>query len=273
VNTAAVDGIAIFVVVGDPDSQHLKSFWYKVHCKVCGDMMLLCPPKKNLKSNLEAHIHGLRHTKVVEVALALSRSASLALSTGRRGRPAASTRLVIGGQPSLHGWFKVSDLQTQSQSVSTATGQVPSILASLCWDYWRSTTSYNSQMYNVSGLLHDPHKDKQWVCELETRIDFSDGKDVRSVQGCFRHVKCHRLSTSREPFPNFTCSECEGIPREGDFKKRVLRQSRNILKRGKRTTSIGIRIGYLSTIELGVHSRILMKRFRDEKAMHWSMRA
>jgi hypothetical protein len=110
VNAAAVDGIATFVVVGDPDSQHLKSFWYKVHCKVCGDMMLLCLPKKNLKSNLEAHIYGLRHTKAVEAALALSRSASSALSTGRRGNPAASTRSVIGGQPSLRNWFKVSDL-------------------------------------------------------------------------------------------------------------------------------------------------------------------
>jgi hypothetical protein len=128
-------------------------------------------------------------------------------------------------------------------------------------------------MCNINGLLHDPHKDKQWICEPETRVDFSDGKDVRSVKGCFRHVKCHRLSTSRKPFPNFTFSECEGIPGKGDFKKRVLRESRNILKRGKRTISTGIRIGYLSTIELGVYSRILMKRFRDEKAMHWSMRA
>ena len=46
-------------------------------------------------------------------------------------------------------------------------------------------------MYNISDLLHDPHKDKQWVYEPETRVDFNDAKDIRSVQGCFCHVKCH----------------------------------------------------------------------------------
>ena len=35
----------LFVVVGDVGVLQLKSFWYKVRCKIDGEIMLLCPPK------------------------------------------------------------------------------------------------------------------------------------------------------------------------------------------------------------------------------------
>jgi len=35
-----------FVVVGDVGVTELKSFWYKVRCKIDGELLLLCPPKK-----------------------------------------------------------------------------------------------------------------------------------------------------------------------------------------------------------------------------------
>ena len=137
VNAATIDGIATFVVEGDLNSQHLKSFWYKVHCKVCGDMMLLCPPKKNVKSNLEAHIYGLRHTKGVEAASALLRSASSALSTGRSRRPTTSTRSVISGQPS----YLVQLIQ--------GFGFIDSI--SICFYYHMSVALYSC--FTLLGLL------------------------------------------------------------------------------------------------------------------------
>jgi hypothetical protein len=36
-DSVAIDG-GPFVLVGDPEAEHLKSFWYKVRCKLCGDL-------------------------------------------------------------------------------------------------------------------------------------------------------------------------------------------------------------------------------------------
>ena len=92
-----VSAIAVtFVVVGDTKSEIMKSFWYKVRCTVCGDMFVLCPSKKNLRTNLENHIHGIKHTKALEEAAA--KSTSSALSTGRRGRPPPTSRGLQGTQ-------------------------------------------------------------------------------------------------------------------------------------------------------------------------------
>jgi hypothetical protein len=85
------------VLVGDPSAEQLKSFWYKVRCKVCGDLFMLCLPRKNLSSNLESHIQGLKHTKALEDAARSGRSTSSALLTRMRGKPTASSRKVTSG--------------------------------------------------------------------------------------------------------------------------------------------------------------------------------
>jgi hypothetical protein len=41
----------LFVVVGDVDFVDLKCFWVKVKCIYCGNVLTLCPPKKNLEAN------------------------------------------------------------------------------------------------------------------------------------------------------------------------------------------------------------------------------
>jgi len=53
-----------FVVIGDEDVMQLKSFWYKVRCKVDGEIFQLCPPR-NLKANLESHVHGLKYSNAL----------------------------------------------------------------------------------------------------------------------------------------------------------------------------------------------------------------
>lgn len=57
-----------FMLVGDCEAKHFKSFWYKIHCKICVELFTLCPPCKNLKSNLESHVQGLKHAKALKDA-------------------------------------------------------------------------------------------------------------------------------------------------------------------------------------------------------------
>ena len=84
-----------FVVLGDPTTLELKSFWYKVRCKLCGDLMQLCPPWKNLQANLEMHLNGFKDTKGVEDARANSnRAVTGPTSSDQRGRPPIATRVV-----------------------------------------------------------------------------------------------------------------------------------------------------------------------------------
>jgi hypothetical protein len=63
VNREVVDGGGKepFHHVGDPNADDLKSFWYKVRCHFCGDLLQLCPPKKNLEANLRNHLGGTKH--------------------------------------------------------------------------------------------------------------------------------------------------------------------------------------------------------------------
>lgn len=72
-----------FVVVSDPEGYELKRFWFKVRCKVCGNFFQLCPPNKNLDTNLDKHGQGLKHNKLLEDALFAPNYTS-SLSTWRR---------------------------------------------------------------------------------------------------------------------------------------------------------------------------------------------
>jgi hypothetical protein len=87
-----VDGKKPFYVVGDPTSDGFKyrSYWFKIRCQFCGDFFQLYPPKKNLHANLTNHLQGLKHARVISDSISSSKSASSALYTGRRGRPAKS---------------------------------------------------------------------------------------------------------------------------------------------------------------------------------------
>ena len=45
------------------------------------------------------------------------------------------------------------------------------------------------------------------------------------------------------------------------------------MKKGSRSTSGGIRVGYLSITELSHHSRDVTRKLRLEKLQHWATRA
>jgi hypothetical protein len=66
-NSMSADG-GPFVLVDDSKIEQLKLFWYKTHYKICRDLFQLCPPKKNLQDNLDNHLQGLKHCKIMEEA-------------------------------------------------------------------------------------------------------------------------------------------------------------------------------------------------------------
>jgi hypothetical protein len=95
-----VNGHKLFVVVGDVNSSGInyRSFWFKAQCQPCGELFELCPAKKNLRSNLENHLQGLKHGQILLQSSVSSRSSSTTLSTGRPGRPIKSSSLSSNQQ-------------------------------------------------------------------------------------------------------------------------------------------------------------------------------
>ena len=134
------------VVVGDVDYAQLKSFWYKVRCKFDGEIIYLCPTKRNLRANLENHLHGLIHTKCIHDRAMETNSdkGSIALSSGKRGRPTTRSRSTIGNQPDLHSWFHVSSSKDSILGLAAMESQPSmlsdSILSLLCWGFRKKFT-------------------------------------------------------------------------------------------------------------------------------------
>lgn len=132
-----------FVLVGDASASELKSFWYKVRCKIDGELMLLCPSKNNLRINLLNHVEGLIHTKCCGdlVAAGKSSSAGTALHTGKRGRPTTLSKSTIGKQPDLYFWFSLASPADSTSTGDGASGMNSnSFLSLLCWGFWKKTT-------------------------------------------------------------------------------------------------------------------------------------
>jgi hypothetical protein len=254
-----------FVAIGDPEGNSIKSFWHKVRCKVCGDLFQLCPPKKNLAANLTNHVMGIKHVTKVEEAVRLGHLSGSTISTGRRGRPTTSSKNTLGNQNDLHNWFRAA---TRFEGGCTkigggASGNFFSILNFLCWGNRRLTYIYSGKSYDITSLLMDPMPGFNWVLEPHTN------DKLHVVSGCFRHKVCKRFSSSGEPFTDFTCNECCNIPQESDFRMRVVCEDVTLEKRGRRSTGLGRRLGYLSNAELATHSRSLEKRLNHEKLKVW----
>lgn len=155
-----------FVVVGDVGVTELKSFWYKVRCKIDGEFLLLCPPKKNLRVNLENHLHGFTHTKCLEAKCSMNKTSSpSATLSGKRGRPSTRSKATVGNQPDLHGWFRTPSSQSLGSINNDQAGKSDSILSMLCWGYWKRTTQYGGKYYKVDGMLGDPKPGSCWTAE------------------------------------------------------------------------------------------------------------
>lgn len=57
-----------FTVLGDLTHEHPKSFWMKVKCAYCRDLLSLCPPKKKLEWNMRHHLASNKHLEALEVS-------------------------------------------------------------------------------------------------------------------------------------------------------------------------------------------------------------
>lgn len=84
------------------------------------------------------------------------------------------------------------------------------------------------------------------------------------VSGAFRHKKCDRLSVSMLPFPNLTCPMCALAPLKNDFRMFVRKGEEAMIKRGYCSTASGIRLEYLSTIDVSQHTQSLVKKYKLE---------
>jgi hypothetical protein len=125
-NTSVGEDQKPFGIIGDLESDELRSFLFRVKCNVCRDYFVLCPPRKNLEANLWNHIINLKHVKAVDD---LREKATLAaLLTRQRGRPSRSASTTEGSQQSLHAWFSPSSETCQSTSSSTSLESVMSCL-------------------------------------------------------------------------------------------------------------------------------------------------
>ena len=111
------------------------------------------------------------------------------------------------------------------------------------------------------------------MAKPSTTADFVFRGQLVLIRGCFRHVQCKRLCATGEPFTNFICSNCMEIEQANDFRLRVQREGRALVKRGRRDIQQGRRIGYLQITELASQSRTLGRKYRDEKARHWLMKS
>ena len=73
VNATLPKGHKHFTVLRNLKAQDTRCYWFKVRCRYCQDLMVLCPIWKNLEANLTNHINKPRHKKAVEDAEKLQR--------------------------------------------------------------------------------------------------------------------------------------------------------------------------------------------------------
>ena len=144
---------------------------------------------------------------------------------GQTWQASNEVQILLGKQNDLHTWWTSSstaDSRTAEGARSNKSSN--SLLALLCWGFWKKTTEYGGKLYRVDALLNDPKPGGVWVPEPNTTAQFQYKTDRVVISGCFRHVGCSRLSIMGEPFLNFMCSNCKDIVQKMDFRLRVLRE-------------------------------------------------
>lgn len=233
VNATLPEGQKQFTMLGNLAAKDTRCYWFKVKCPYCRELMILCPPRKALEVNLINHLAGFKHQKVVEDA---NKAAMEPARTGRPGRPSKSVATSShSNQCNLHSWLRQA-LSTISEG--TIANVHHDLLASLmCFGFRGPTVKYGRNSYLVTALLDDPHTGGEWYPEphLITIVDVQG--QIENVRGAFRSKKCAHLSVTAKPFPNLTCKNCTLIPFHHDFRMRVKREDRALLKRGQCSTA------------------------------------
>ena len=218
------EGIKYFHTLGDLEQPKSKSFWFEVKCPYCRDgLMQLCPPKRNLESTLRNHMASTKHMQAVEESKNTDRRGS-ALLSGRRERPWTTSSIVHSNQPDLHTFYKGPAHEGQEGDSSGFDSHA--LLSLMCWDFRGPNVMYGDVSYVVLPLLDDRHVGALWYPEPHATASFLVDEVEVLVRGTFCHRDCHRLSGSIGGFLNFICSMYEQIPRQDDFRKRVVREAK-----------------------------------------------
>ena len=258
-----------FSVLGNLAAEDTRCYWFKVKCPYCRELMILCPPRKTLETNLRNHLAGFKHQKAVEDS---ERQVKQPARTSRPGRPSKSVSTSIhSNQVDLHSWLNRGSSGT-IEGPSSPNLHHASLASLMCYGFRGQSVKYGSNSFLVNGLLNDPHCGSEWYPEPHLNAVVQVGGQTENIRGAFRHKKCNRLSKTTVSFPNLTCPNCAPIPRLNDFRIRVVREDRALLKRGHRSTASGIRLDYLNTVEISKHTRNLAKKFRFMKLQSWNAR-
>ena len=142
----------------------------------------------------------------------------------------------------------------------------------MCYGFRGPTVKYGKNLYLVNALLDDPYCGVHWYSEPHLTAVVHIRGQIQNIRGSFRHRNCNRLSVTAEPFTNLTCPNFALIPHQTDFRMRIRREDRALVKRGHHSTALGIRLDYLSTSEISRHSRQLSFKFRLMKLRYWNAR-
>ena len=221
-----------FTVLGTFRESAPKSFWMKVKCFYCRDLLSLCPPKKNLEWNLQHHLASAKVLHVVEQSQVVSKRPTAILS-GRRGRPTLSSRVSVhSNQPDLGKWWKIGSSTTDMEGGEASNFDQDSCLHLMCWGFRGPTCKYFGVLYSVRELLDDPHVGGVWYVEphLTTYVNVNGGSI--NINSTFRHMLCLRVDPSGSGFFNLACSMCSAIPLENDLKKKIFAKSVTLIKGG-----------------------------------------
>ena len=108
-----------------------------------------------------------------------------------------------------------------------------------------------------------------WVLEPYIKGEFWFRDQQFNIHRTFRHSNYLRLSMTSEPFTNFTCHHCMGIPQEHDFRIRVRKEEFFLDKRSDKSLGGVRKLGYLQVLELASYICLIFKKYKNIKAAHW----
>ena len=120
----------------------------------------------------------------------------------------------------------------------------------------------------MKTLLADSISGAVWFSEPHLATSMIVGGVSIEISGAFCHRQCVRFCTNGKGFFNLTCKMCIQIPKQNDFKKRVIREDQAIEKRGNRTIAVGRRVSYFTIPKLIHHSRDMRQKLKFEKLNH-----
>ncbi|CAM6096732.1 unnamed protein product [Calypogeia fissa] len=228
-----------------------KSHFFKVRCSVCSRLHTdLCSSKGTLEHNLRTHLVSKDHLDAVD---ARQVSQDFVTRTGKRGRPKkVCPRDLEVHKHSIFRWFNSDGSGASSSDGKGMLDILDPGLSLLCWGYWKETCTWRGPAKQVKCILDDQTGGNRWDCEQHSGgIVYNPTTDsVVAIEGLFKHKLCYRLSALGGGFLDLTCSMCDSITKEDDFRGRVHREANSVVPRGERDTGAGRRIGYLTKTEI-----------------------